>query len=452
MNSRLQDDLNSFLIQYDLTTDSRIFEESLPHLAGVEDIDKKRLKKFKYVYSSQPGCVLTVPIKISDEDKLKLFTFCDAPLEVKPNKKDEHEENDEDSYESPCGQQLEIREAHLIEKIIPAFKSHIEKLANEGNNSLKPYQLFSKRILANKALKNIEYRCESLLALLNKGNDSISENEQALSLLLLQLKGLMSELSSENHHVYRYLANIIEKMEAYMSGSDMKAKLKINKEMSLLFQSLESYLRYNEVVACLRSENIFLDINKFLFDKKISIHDCDIFENTLLELAGVSEYGRCKVDQDYENARNLMISVGALSQENAGKFMQFLHECGAKSAVISYSCYQRTPIIHDGDSDDDGPYAVVQLPNVRFTIDNQEIANLVLPKFYQQITTLAKSDSSRLIPYQEKSKNSFKSNKSLLANNPAQLFHVNKEVKQDESELVQGNDLGKPTVSLSRSQ
>lgn len=415
MNTRLKDKLNAFLIQYDLSMQSRIFEDSIATLAGLQDIDLKKRKKFYSVhrFSDSSSYCFRIPT-LSQRDKNALFAFCGFITD-----------NDLDS-------EIEISEEVLSEKIIPLFEKHIDTLSKQSSSVLKPYQLLTKSKFVKNAIESIEFISSDILREINFIGKEVSESEKKLSMVLFQIKGIFLELKTNLYfYAYPYVFDAIQMLKQILAELAVNANHTVNvKRVNNLFANLEKYIRYNDAEAHLRSDKIFSDLNKFLFDKKISINECDIFENVLLKLAGVTRYTRCKVDKNHDDMSCIFLGVGDLSREDTEKFLQFFHLNGASSAIVTDSCYEYTPVNpaeRENDSDSESEYGgrnvVAHLPYVSFSVSTQELDNKILPIFKSEISRLESVQPAFLVPYKNDSKRCFKEEIKVVANNPATLFH-----------------------------
>lgn len=418
MNPRLQEKLNSFLIQYDLSMDSRIFEDSIPLLAGLQDISQKQRKRFYSVYrSGNSGYCLRIPNTLSPSDKNALFAFCGFVSN------------------SDLINEVEISEEVFTKKIMPVFEKYIETLSKQSPGVLKPYQILSKNKFVKDATEGIEFITSDLLREINSIDKEISKPEKRLSEVLFQIKGIFSELKTNLHfYAYPYIFDAMKILRRVLAELVVNVNHSVNlKRINNLFYNLEKYIRYNDAEAHLCSDKIFSDLNKFLFNKKISINECDIFENVLLKLAGVTKYTRCKVDKDYKDMSCLFLGVGDLSREDTEKFLQFFHQNGVSSAIVTDSCYEYTPVNHaesesDSESEYGGRNVVAHLPYVSFSVNTQELNNKILRLFKMEISRLEEEEPAFLLPYKIASRRCFKEEVKVVANNPATLFHQGNDV------------------------
>src|SRR6185312_6483466 len=115
---------------------------------------------------------------------------------------------------------------------------------------------------------------------------------------------------------------------------------KYTHQIGLVLENLNIYLLVNPVKEYLKWLSIRKELNGFLYDLKISIHECDIFENTLLKAAGISDYGHhCSFEMD-KNKSCMSIYIPDLSQKDTEIFLNFFRQSGAVSAKVTASCYE----------------------------------------------------------------------------------------------------------------
>lgn len=399
MYSRLKKELNDFLITYSISADSFIFENMLIQFAGIE-ANKGRYRFDNY---NKSDLILSIPsISLVDLDKLLNYF------------KISHED-----YRTNEG--LHIHEKVMFDDILPAFKAHIMKLAEQAEqapNELKKYQIDSKSKLEADAIRNMTRLSTRLLDLLNdSGNvDGLDANKKQLSEILFQILGTLNVVS-EKVKYYKYIFEFSEKLGHFCASNlDISTDAKYSSDLFNLFKEFQTYFKFNRAESALAIKKIFTELQEFALKYQISTTESDIFEETLLSMAGVTNKPQeCKFKRGYDQTR-MEFSIKGISQEDAKMFLEFIHAHGDETAQIDTNHFylnNSRHILHSAviGSDEEVPQRAFigskpakAIERYTISVDGQSLYEKILPLFKSRIEELAQTNPAYLIPYQEKSK------------------------------------------------
>jgi hypothetical protein len=390
MYSRLIKELNEFLIQYDISADSKIFEDTLVADAGIES--KKKSYEFSR-YGSKDELIFSIP-NLKLKDLFKLLDFFGVPQETYTVKKD-----------------ISVPPDIIFNKILPCFKDHISMLAELDPSKLKPYQIDSKPKLEEKAIEKIKDLTENLLKKLNE-SDTVSSLEQQFSQLLFQIQGIFNVIHNKSKY-YSYASSAYDELITFSHDhAEIKASIDAQ-ELNDLFQQLAIYIKYNRAESAIAIEKIVKELDAFLLSYHINKNENDIFEHILLTLAGITNYpSACKYQRAYDKTRMEFAMIDML-KEDANIFLTWIHNNGDESATLRVSEVEESDALKSNKMRPQR-YMIKKNPKYvtqySFEVDGQALHEKILPLFKDKFVEIANQEPERLIPYQIQTDNLSSSN------------------------------------------
>src|SRR5260221_141363 len=111
MHSRLQRELSEFLIQYDISPATHIFEEKLMQFTGIQKKKEQSRYSFSNTWGSETELKLSIP-KLSLTELILVLDYFKVPHENYKTNKD-----------------ISLNTNHLFNVILPQFKKDITLLA-----------------------------------------------------------------------------------------------------------------------------------------------------------------------------------------------------------------------------------------------------------------------------------------------------------------------------------
>lgn len=448
MLPRIQNALNEFLKPFDLDMSSYIFEDSIPLLAHLE-IDELEKGPFRFMRKLDgAGCRFSTS-KLDEVNKSKLIHFCGMTEANDPPRKDFKSDaeiqdayQEYDDFNGDYEDAFQISEAYLEKTIIPLFHNFIRTLPNTNPDFLIQYQTISRRAFEEQALKEIKKYSLLLLKELNEKTE-LSAQEFSFQSLITKLiderKLIRKNYYSYSPREFLLLRKILDNFNQFhieIENAVLNSHLsQYAKNIECIADNLRIFLRVSRIEAHLNWLMLCTALNACLLDVKISIHDCDIFEHTLLALAEIPVPKlACSFDMDRDNISCLSLYIPDLSLVNAEKLLAFFHQHGAASAKIKKSCYEMSEYGPRRVDRDGRAYWNHAVPGVRYTINLHEVLSKMVKLFFGMITDIKIKNSSIFLPYQERSKRRFKeevvATPQPLNDNFGEVFNDQSEVKE----------------------
>ena len=389
MYSRLEKELSRFLVKYSISTESTIFIDYLLQSAGVEKNSEDAFDRFSFdTWRKEKLELKTAAIHLSDLDKLLRF------FQIPPEK-----------YKT--GQSLPIDEKLMFDVILPAFISHVEQLAKESIEELKPYQIYSRPRLEKKSLENIEKYSLKIRDNLNQTDMAWSIQSRQLSKLLFQLIGIVGSVSRDRKYVPYVQETHEELIEFLKERDESQICLEDPSQLYDLIQEIQTFLTYNYAESALAILNLSREIDAFLKERQIDMTKCNILENVLLEMAGITELPQeSRFGRDHDATR-MVFRMRGISEENVKKFITFLKDNFDETAKFDTRPNRISKLAGFETEDGMRPQCavvkdnfIIKLTAYNFDIDGAVFYNKIMPLFFDRIN---KASPEFLKPYQEES-------------------------------------------------
>lgn len=281
------------------------------------------------------------------------------------------------------GEPLSISEKIMNEKIIPAFKKYVTELNVAERLQYQNDSLFESRENANQKIKLANIADEILLFLNERRNEASGINRE-LSKALLTLKGDMSTPFSG------YIADTFADIKRmYGAGKHFANNPLIQEKLKTLLATYAAYDKFNRSPAVVAVKELFNDMHNFTAKWEITTHKCDLFEETLLKLAGIKTQPSTSLSGTaMHDASCFGFSFGGLTNEDAARFHAYLKAFDPHAKKEDRGCQ-----------------------NFHFEIYGPAFVGGIYPLFKAEVERLAKETPEVLKPYQERSAEDFAAQK-----------------------------------------
>lgn len=391
MFSRLNKELNDFLINYAICAESNIFTDILIQFAGLDFTENQKQHFYFEKYSEEDHQLrLSIPC-INLESLNKLLDFFDIhPSEYKTN------------------QSLIISEKQIFQHKLPEFKKYIDKLALESPLDLKPYQLASKSKLEKSSLTKIVRFANQLITQLNIRDDlqALSNTYKKFTAILFQIIGAADKLNGNNKY-YIYIVDARCQLSEFIKENDeFKNNPDYQSLITDLIQEFDTYITYNRAESALSIKKVFKELKEFLNNRQIEMGNSDILEHVLLDMAGINEKpSKAKFGKDGRDETRMVFRLKGISENQAKQFADYLRDHFDEGVIFDTSHNRIIPL--DEEANREKPQRAVykrrenamRIPSYNFSVDGDILHKKIMPLFYEKISS---ATSEFLEFYQER--------------------------------------------------
>lgn len=393
MRTRLYNALDSFLIKFDISSDSRIFEDILLELSGLQpksDGNWQYRYSISSSYKSDDILTLSIPQGLSLDELTKVCTFFKILLS---------------SYKT--GKDLPMNTDALFNDILPAFQRHIEKLNEENPEKLKFYQIASKEQLERNAIDKVKSIVNKFLDKLNQ-DDVLPEQYQEVSKSLFMLEGIFNGIK-RNSRFYSYCVNTYNDFDKIFSN-DMDLKKYLGEEdVNTLLGQLNIYIKYNSAESVICIDKFLKQSDELFCAKGIDKRECDILENILFDLADISSMpARSTYNKSRSDKSKVYFKMIGITDDIANQFQAWIKAQGDDGAKFySHEVEESDALKHDGEHKQS--YQIkekrVYVQEYTFLIDGEVLYKKIFPLVKDKFLALSEDDT-KLKSYQDASKES----------------------------------------------
>jgi hypothetical protein len=393
LQTRLQDRLQKFLIQYDISVDTEIFNDVVLHqLLGIPgDRGKGGFETLKYGGNDKEFIPLTLP-SVTVEEYRQILAFLEIPVES-----------------AMIGEDLIISEDLLFRKIVPLFESHVKSNMKQDSSQFDRYKIDSKPILESMTIKQIEKATTKLLAELNQINaiETLSHRVKSLSRILFGIRGALSGIEKEPQQYVYLLASVAKLDKFFVSHPNMRQQEGLKLTIDLIYDGLHNYSKYTRAKSAIAAVKFHSDLTAYLLSHGLTAKDSNILEETLLKMAGVSTMPlKSQFKTGYDRTR-IVFSFKDMTKANADKFINYFKSHGDITATEgdgygSGSRYvpESAAMSTQEESVEGGPgRKAKEVEHHSIEVDALVLYETILPKFKAQIDTWAKESPELLKPY-----------------------------------------------------
>jgi hypothetical protein len=388
--------LRDFLIQDDISVETNIVNDIIFQMAEIP-VNKENLCYigFDFLHSNNDQEMINfrVPtLKISDLNTLLEF------FDVNP-----------DQY--IAGTPFKIPYV-FCKALADIFMRRYSKLKEMKSDIIKEYQIKSKSILEDIAIRQISNYVNKAIALILPEPRSEIPNE--LIRLVDHLQALKSNVASLGRHpgLYKQIifseANIKEFVNLLKTKKPQLAAL-IETLETLNKEGVQIFKRYH------RTESVFgiLDFDKtmkvFLQSFRIHPNCCDVIEDSLFRLAKITlgPKKQCKFEPRYDDKSRLVFTLKDISKVEANKLLQYFLAQGDETAI-------RSSIRSSSSFGGEEKAAISSLPDENpseehsIEIDGRFLYNVMRDKLQKELKVTLGCDPILLQAYQKASSSAFK--------------------------------------------
>lgn len=392
LQTRLQDRLQKFLIQYDISVDTEIFNDVvMHHLLGIPgnrgragfEIQGRGSDDQDYIPLSLPSVTL--------EEYRQILAFFEIPVES-----------------VMIGQDLKISEELLFRKIVPLFESFVKSNMEQRSAQFDCYKIESKPILESMTIKQIEKAVAKLLAELNKIDDieTLSHKVKSLSRILFGIRGALAGIEKEPQQ-YVYLLGSVAKLDKFfVSHPNMRQQETLKPTIDLLYNGLNNYSKYTRAKSAISAVKFHSELNAYLQSHNLTAKVSNILEETLLKMAGVDSMPLKAQFKTGLDRTRIVFSFKDMTKVNATKFINYFKGHGDITAMEGDGYSSGSHFVPESvmsmqeEAAESGPgRKTKEYEHHSIEVDALVLFETILPKFKAQIDTWAKDSPELLKPY-----------------------------------------------------
>lgn len=431
MYDKLKKELNKFLIDYSITGMDG-FNDWVFQQAGVVR------KNNENVFHSGSSGSDTIYFSVSDFDLNELaiiFKFFNI---------------DPASYRA--ARLLKVNSAQIMDVLLPGFKAYVQSVALSSPKILRPYQIASKSELESNAVRNIQANTNDLLKkIISEKADALTLEKKQLRKLLLQIRSV-TELLSSNNLYSECIFDAQEDLQQLLENNPaLQNEPRLNVSLKELQSAFSAYARFNRVEVVRAVKQFFYDAEALLNTHTISLSNCDIFEETLLKMAGITQMPqKSQFEISYDPTR-ISIKLTGMTKEEVQPLIDFFHAHGDDTASINRNSnrdyYALESLVEQSGVMFSDRKPKPQIPVQTVYVDGEVLVNKIFPLFVERLNDLALNSPEVLLPYQQKSAEYFENmpQKSPAIHGPgsSSIFHhpveqVNSLVDMDATTCLKG--------------
>lgn len=311
---------------------------------------------------------------------------------------------------------LKINPTQVFDVLLPQFKGYVESIANSPK-LLRPYQIDSKKALESMAVQNIKKYSDDLLKkiLKDEKTDALTLEKKQLCKILLQAKGATELLYQSNS----YSEFVFEAQQELKKLTENFPLLEEEPTLKLSLKELQSafaaYARFNRVEIVRAVKQLFHDLQDFVKEFAITLGSCDIFEETLLRMAGITQMpSKSSFETSTSDRTRVNFWLTGLTKEEALPLIDFFLSHGDDSAVIkaasgsrSYASSLECFSVEQSAAMFIEQEPKIEIPKQIVNVDGEVLVNKIFPLFVAKIRELALESPETLVPYQQKSASFF---------------------------------------------
>ena len=438
MKSEIRRRLHDLLIQDSISLESNIVNDLVCQMIGLET--KKTDIGFDlsvHQWKKEDETIYFSVSKISYADLMKCLDFFKIP----------HENYITDKS-------LILDNKDVLNELLAKFEVLYKSLKVENPSAFAQYQVKSRPILEASAIATIaDYSKKALNAIDATAELSDLQKNILDTVILLGAKiGLLSTYPS----LYKSVNEMDQRIKAFISHPELSNNkellgiLKLISEGNALFKQ---YHRYESVIA---NKKFKKEMEAFLNTSvAISATQCDVTENTLLQLAGaiLGPKGKASYDTGSDRSR-LVFNFTDITKENAEKLVTFCVKMGDETASLGYGSRKHGSVLAQSaslekcmrmessfESFNDEPQIVLESHSIE--VDGEFFYNTIFPELKNAILEMDANNSEVITSYREASKTYLE--KKAAINSP--------KISDNKSTLFQSaqptNDVVSTTSSLS---
>lgn len=410
-DAQFKADLHSWLAEYNIDLETNILSDLLMKMLVENGINiTASTDRFRMYHSSNMFSVdeknqkirIARMESITPNQLLQLLSFYQIPA---------------DKY--IVGNEFSVTVEFFMRKILPEMKSILIHINQHFPQDLVNYQIESRNRLSERALTRIT---NAIAPFLIACKETVVEEDSTLD----KLYGLMGQFNSVAYALsaqnYRFTGdkevspekftdfikkfNDLEKRVRRLCQESSALAINHVKEweqLKTLQAGLDEYAKFNRNQALLAAMNLQPDMNAFL--QPIGVHTgfCDIFEHTLLLLAGVKTIPtKSNFDKRYNDPSRITFKLEGLKPAEGEQFIKWFRLQGDVTAGFDkddqFKMYQMPVGGGESAGPDRGPEYLCE-----FDVDGEYLYQHIYPMFKEKVYQLLTTQPGWVTPYQDKS-------------------------------------------------
>ena len=404
--------VEALLIEQKISPDCHLVENFFLKEAGIEMPETALHSHYRFSIDNENKSVFFYPPKLNVSELSQLLKLAGVS---------------EASYFP--GTPITINPSVLMQ-FITTFEEKFQQIVRETPERLMPYIIESIPKFEGLAKERILKSLKPCFTTLD--SKKLTKEEDDLFFLLGALENAISKLDRDDKY-YKYIAKISDKLvqfhQEYTQSQASHATLLSN--LTELLKQIALFREHNLSESILGAKECYNTLQKILSPHKVHPATCDIFEHTLLKLAGISALpSRCAFAPSRIKTHVLII-LQDIALEEAEQFRAYFEANGDKTAKVSlgskYSFenslgWNTVSSDHYDFFNDFGscvheqgaileamPAKVIKAPDVYcIQVDGKVMHESIMPLFEEAISRLTKSsldnDKATLENYCAKSK------------------------------------------------
>lgn len=316
--AKLADQLQAFLLRYDISIESGIVGYAMQELTGVRFNNSRMNDGFDFSYYRDNEEFLNYRIpQISLEEYQQLALYFAIPKD-----------------RQKISNIIEVSQQIMEEKVLPQLKDFIDNLKTNNAELFMTFVIASKPKLERMAYDEIKIAAHELKEyLLNNPVHSKAEIMQAVVAIsaansnIEQYAGMYDLLFAEAKNRFTTALQTL-----VPSNND----LSLNKACRFLLEGVNRFEKYNRCRSIIAGESMMRDLQNVAESLNVSTANSDLFEHTLLKLAGVVTIPKkCSFKIGSDKSR-LVFDFSELNADEQQKLITFLKSKGDDTAKAGY--------------------------------------------------------------------------------------------------------------------
>lgn len=438
MKSKIRRILHDLLIQDSISLESNIVNDLVCQMIGLET--KKTDIGFDlsvHQWKKEDETIYFNVSKISYADLIKCLDFFKIPHE---------------NYITDKSIVLDNKE--VLNELLAKFEALYQSLKVENPSAFAQYQVKSRPILEASAIATIgDYSKKALQAINIDEAGALSDLQKDILDTVILLSAKISLLSTYPS-VYKSVNEMDQRIKAFIDNPELSNNKELLSILKLISEGNALFKQYHRYESVIANKKFKKEIETFLNTSvAISATQCDVTENTLLQLAGaiLGPKGKASYDTGSDKSR-LVFNFTDITKENAEKLVTYCLKMGDETASLGYGSRKHGSVLAQSakecmrmeSSFEDFNYEPqIVLESHSIEVDGEFFYNTIFPELKKVILEMDANNSDVITSYREASKTYLEKKAALnsqkISDNKSTLFQATQPT----------NDIVSTTSSLS---
>lgn len=412
MKTRFRAALQDLLLQDDISLESGIVKHITAQMIGVSMVNDER-ERFGFnlaatdYYTNDQETINFYLGNMPINDALKCLDYLKVDLK---------------NYK--LGEPATVSEDFIFNVFIPAFTVFYGVMKSKNQIEFNNYKVQSRAKLESSAI-------ETLISYLQKALDALVPADatefpqyaintiNALSLLMQTVHSMQKKPI-----LYRSIIDAKESMNLVLQSPEAITDKELAKHVNQVLMGISVFEKYNRFESVLANIKFKKEIEQFVNNIQVTTRDCDIVEDTLLNLADakLGEKGKCQYKTGYDTSR-MVFKFDDMDKTNADKVIAYLQALGDVTVTEGWGEHQHGSVLLSQNECfvSNRTRQNVRLESHSIEVDGLFVYEKLLPMLQDKIKQM---DTASLAKYREASKSYFeqKSESKDKASNKFGLF------------------------------